>query len=209
MGNKKSPGKRLSKGGSGCCSDNSHARSHGELPLTVKVEIAKNIVDPDYLCSRSDDAVYGRKEESLIDEAERIQFMKRHGLTIPQIADRLGTHPQNALNRLRLLRLTAEEQQWAHTGRLGMVNALKLLKRRESGESSLETAGNDRHTHRKCMPSLTRAKALYNTVEKPADMPEEEWVLWTSADVRRFVTLHLGVEFTTFEEMEKAKTKYE
>jgi hypothetical protein len=48
-----------------------------------------------------------------------------------------------------------------------------------------------------------------STVEKPADMPEGEWAMWISPDVRRFIAFHLGVEFTTFEDMVKAKKKDE
>jgi hypothetical protein len=144
-----------------------------------------------------------------MDEAKRIRFMKRQGPTIPQIADRLATNQQNVYNRLQLLRLTPEEQRRVHAGRLGLVNALKLLKRREDGEAHPEGAAKDRPTPQKRMPCVTQAAALYTTVEKPADMPEEEWALWTSADVRRFIALHLGVEFTTFKDMVKAKKKCE
>lgn len=182
-----------------------YARSFGDLPLTVKAEIARDIADPTDTHFRSVEEDRGREEETLIDEAKRMQFMKRQGLTIPQIADRLATNRQNVHNRLQLLRLTPEEQRRVHTGRLGLVNALKLLKRREGDEAPLEGAANDSPTHQKLLPSVTQAEALYTKVEKPADMPEEEWALWISPDVRRFLALHLGVEFTTFKDMVKAK----
>ncbi len=60
-----------------------HARSLGDLPLTVKAEIARDTADPDDLCFRPVEAGSGREGESLIDEAQRIRFMKRQGLTIP------------------------------------------------------------------------------------------------------------------------------
>jgi hypothetical protein len=131
--------------------------------------------------------------------------MKRQGLTIPQIAARLAKGLQNVRNRLRLLRLTPEEQRQVHTGRLGLVNALKLLKRREDGQAPPEGEVSDRPTPQKRLPSVTKAESLYTTVEKPSDMPQEEWALWISPDVRRFLALHLGVEFATFEEMVKAR----
>ena len=49
-----------------------------------------------------------KQTESRIDEDERIQFLKRHGLTIPQIAEKLAIDPQSVRKRLQLLRLTAE-----------------------------------------------------------------------------------------------------
>ena len=58
------------------------------------------------------------------DEAKQIQFLKRNGMTIPQIADKLATNQQNVRNRLKL---TPEEQMRVHTGKLGMVNANKLV----------------------------------------------------------------------------------
>lgn len=153
----------------------------------------------------------GREQqvESHIDEAKRIQFMMRQGLTIPQIADRLAMSRQNVHNRLQLLRLTSEEQRRVHTGRLSLVNALMLVKRREGGETPVGWAANDSPTHQKRIPTVRLVEALYTTVEKPADMPEGEWAMWISPDVRRLIAFHLGVEFTTFEDMVKAKKKDE
>lgn len=186
-----------------------HARSLGELPLTVKAEIAQDVADPHDPHSRSVEEDRGRGEESLIDQAKRIQSMMRQGLTIPQIAVRLATNLQNVHNRLQLLRLTSEEQRWVHTGRLSMVDAFKLLKRRKGGEAPLEGTAKDSHTHQKRMPSVKLAEALYTAIEKPADMPEEQWAMWISPDVRRLIAFHLGVEFTTFRDMVKANKKGE
>jgi hypothetical protein len=50
-------------------------------------------------------------------------------------------------------------------------------------------------------------EALYTAVEKPDDCTDELWAVVTRADVRRYFALMLGVEFTTFEDMVKAKKK--
>jgi hypothetical protein len=67
--------------------------------------------DPKYLYFRSVEVDRGRAGERLIDEAERIRFMKRLGLTIPQIAGKLATEPRSVRKRLQLLRLTSEGQR--------------------------------------------------------------------------------------------------
>jgi hypothetical protein len=55
----------------------------------------------------------GREQqlERRINEDERIHFMKRQGLTIPQIAGKLATDSQSVRKRLQLLRLTAKRQR--------------------------------------------------------------------------------------------------
>jgi hypothetical protein len=50
-----------------------------------------------------------QQTERRLDEDERIRFMKRHGLTIPQIAEKLATDPHSIRKRLQLLRLAAVE----------------------------------------------------------------------------------------------------
>jgi len=37
------------------------------------------------------------------------------------------------------------------------------------------------------------------------EMSDNEWSLWISADVRRFLAFYLGIEFSTFEDMVKIK----
>jgi hypothetical protein len=54
------------------------------------------------------------------------------------------------------------------------------------------------------LPTVKESQTNYAALEKPTDMPDEEWTLWTNADVRRFVAFYLGIEFTTFEEMVEA-----
>jgi len=147
--------------------------------------------------------VLWRKEESLIEEAVRIQSMKEAGMTIPQIAEKLASNQQNILNRLKLLRLTPEEQQRVHTGKLGMVNASKIVDKRESADEPQGNSPQSTPAKQRRMPTLERARFVYTATEKPEGMSDVEWLTWTTADVRRFVAFHLGVEFTTFEDMVK------
>lgn len=153
-------------------------------------------------------ALQGKREqrsESLIDEAKRIQFLKRNGMTIPQIADKLATNQHIVRNRLKLLRLTPEEQHRVHVGKLGMVNAIKLVDQRDQGKAAENETATDKPENRRRMATLKESQKSCAALEKPADMSDEEWALWRNADVHRFVTFYLGIEFTTFEEMVKAK----
>jgi hypothetical protein len=186
-----------------------HGRSGGELPLTVKAEIAQDIMDPNDLRSLPLQEKRGQRSESLIDEAKQIQFLKRNGLTIPQIADKLGTNQHIIRNRLKLLRLTLEEQHRVHVGKLGIVNANKLVDHRDQGKAAEGETATNRPENHKRMPRLKEAQTNYAALEKPTDMPDEVWALWTNTDVRRFVAFYLGIKFTTFEDMVKAKNPVE
>ena len=182
-----------------------HGRSGGELPLTVKAENAQDIMDPNDLHFFPLQDKREQRSESLIDEAKKIQFLKRNGMTIPQIADKLGTNQHIIRNRLKLLRLTPEEQHRVHIGKLGMVNANRLMDHRDQGKATEGETATEKPENCKHMPTLKEAQTNYAALEKPADMSEEEWALWKNADVRRFVAFYLGIEFITFEEMLKAK----
>lgn len=114
-----------------------------------------------------------------------------------------------SIDNRSVITMTPDEQRRFHTGRLSLVNALKLIKRREGGEATLERAANGSPTHQKRLSSVKLAEWLYTTVEKLADMPEEEWAMWISPDVRRVIAFHLSVEFTTFKDMVKARKKGE
>jgi hypothetical protein len=181
-----------------------HGRSGGELPLTVQAENAQDITDPNDLRFFALQDKREQRSESLIDEAKQIQFLKRNGKTIPQIADTLGTNQHNVRNRLKLLRLTLEEQHRVHVGKLGMVNANKLVVQRDQGKAAEGETAPDKPENCKHMPTLKEAQTKYAAMEKPTDMSDEEWALWTNADVRRFVAFYLGIEFTTFEDMVNA-----
>jgi hypothetical protein len=181
-----------------------HGRSGGELPLTVKAEIAQDIMDPNDLRSLPLQEKRGQRSESLIDEAKQIQFLKRNGMTIPQIADKLGTNQHIIRNRLKLLRLTLEEQHRVHVGKLGMVNANKLVDQRDQGTAAEGETALDKRENRKHMPTLKQAEAIYAATEMPMEMSDNEWSLWITDDVRRFVALYLGVEFTRFKDIANA-----
>jgi len=75
-------------------------------------------------------------EPSLIDEAKKLQRLKREGkMTVPQLADEFGGGKQSYVrNRLKLLRLTDEEQKLVHEGKLGLEEANKIVDRRDAGE---------------------------------------------------------------------------
>lgn len=96
----------------------------------------------------------GQRSESLIDEAKQIQFLKRNGRTIPQIADKLATTPEIVRNRLNLLRLTLEEQHCVHIGKLGLVKANKLVGHRDQGQAAEGETATDKPENRKRMPTV-------------------------------------------------------
>jgi len=188
-----------------------YCRSAGVLPLNIKAEIAQDMADPHDLHLRAMQENRGRKNESLIDEAKRIQFLKKQGLKIPEIAERMGENQQNVRNRLQLLRLTPEEQQRVHTGRLGMVNALKVLKQREDGSAPPDATANDKPTSRKRTLTLKQTETLYSAVEKPdVDFCDDElWAICKTADVRKLFAKLLNVEYSTHGDMVKQKKEAE
>jgi hypothetical protein len=75
----------------------------------AEAEILSDTATPNYDQFRSVESLSAG--DKLIDEDQRVQCMKRHGLTIPQIAEKLAIDQQSVRKRLQLLRLTADEQQ--------------------------------------------------------------------------------------------------
>ncbi len=130
-----------------------HGRSGGELPLTVKAEIAQDMTNPNDLRFITLHEKHGQRSESLIDEAKQIQFLKRNGMTLPQIADKLATNQHVVRNRLKLLRLTQEEQHRVHVGKLSMVIANRIVDQRDQGETAEGETATDRPVNCKRMPT--------------------------------------------------------
>jgi ParB-like nuclease domain len=189
----------------GCCRSIARAynfaRSAGEVPCNIKAEVAQDYADPMALHFWAMAENSGRRKPSLIDEAKQIQFLKRSGKSVSQIAEQMCTNQQNVRNRLKLLRLTAEEQQRVHTGKLGMVKANQIVDKRDrDGTKPGETAP-DKAEDRKRMPTLKQSQTGYTALEKPEAMSEEEWAIWTDAGFRKGVAYFMGVEYKSHRDM--------
>jgi hypothetical protein len=182
-----------------------HARSGGDIPAIINAKEADDIVDPVDLHFQALAENRGRRDESPMDECRRFMFLKKQGLKTKQIAEKMGENEQNVRNRLQLARLTAEEQERVHKGTLGMVNAIKALKERESGTGTGE-AQNIPETRRR-LPTYKQALTLLVTTTKPEDMKsDDEWTLLQTDDVRRYLSLLCDVPFQTYTAMHAEQT---
>ena len=86
-------------------------------------------------CSEKESAVYAllenlqRADLGMFEEARGIsRLIRRYGLTQEQAAKQLGKTQSTVANKLRLLRLTAEEQEWIEKAGLGERHARALLR---------------------------------------------------------------------------------
>ncbi len=86
-------------------------------------------------CSDKESAVYAllenlqRSDLGIFEEARGIsKLMRRYGLTQEETAKRLGKSQSTIANKLRLLRLTYEEQEWIVNAGLGERHARALLR---------------------------------------------------------------------------------
>ena len=86
-------------------------------------------------CSDKESAVYAllenlqRADLGMFEEARGIsRLIRRYGLTQEQAADKLGKTQSTIANKLRLLRLSAEEQEWIENAGLSERHARALLK---------------------------------------------------------------------------------
>lgn len=86
-------------------------------------------------CSDKESAVYALLENlqrcdlSFFEEARGIsRLIRRYGLTQEQAAKKLGKNQSTIANKLRLLRLTYEEQEWIDNAGLSERHARALLK---------------------------------------------------------------------------------
>ena len=86
-------------------------------------------------CSDKESAVYAllenlqRADLGIFEEARGIsRLIRRYGLTQEQAAEKLGRTQSTIANKLRLLRLSAEEQEWIENAGLSERHARALLK---------------------------------------------------------------------------------
>ena len=86
-------------------------------------------------CSDQESAVYAllenlqRADLGIFEEARGIsKLIRRYGLTQEQAAERLGKTQSTIANKLRLLRLSNEEQEWIENAGLSERHARALLK---------------------------------------------------------------------------------
>jgi len=184
-----------------------YAKSTGEVPLLLKAEL-QDTTDPIELHVRSMTENKARLQETPVQEGKKYQQMKSYGLNVNQIAEKEATNPQNVRNRLALMRCTQEERDKVHAGKMGMMNALKALQKRESGKDTAATPA-EIPENRKRMPTLRQATALYGAVEQPEGVTKEEFDLWMKDDVRKFVAFYLGVDFITYKDMKRKKAEAE
>ena len=86
-------------------------------------------------CSDKESAVYAllenlqRADLGIFEEARGIsRLIRRYGLTQEQAAEKLGKTQSTIANKLRLLKLTLEEQEWIENAALSERHARALLK---------------------------------------------------------------------------------
>ena len=86
-------------------------------------------------CSDKESAIYAllenlqRADLGIFEEARGIsRLIRRYGLTQEQAAEKLGRTQSTIANKLRLLRLSAEEQEWIENAGLSECHARALLK---------------------------------------------------------------------------------
>ena len=86
-------------------------------------------------CSDKESAIYAllenlqRADLGIFEEARGIsRLIRRYGLTQEQAAEKLGKTQSTIANKLRLLRLTPEEQEWIENAALSERHARALLK---------------------------------------------------------------------------------
>ena len=91
-------------------------------------------------CSEKESAVYAllenlqRSDLGMFEEARGIsRLIRRYGLTQQEAAVKLGKTQSTIANKLRLLRLTYEEQEWIENAELSERHARALLKLGDEG----------------------------------------------------------------------------
>ncbi len=185
-----------------------YAKTAGTFPLHVKAEIAEESATQADLLARALSENVSRKSQSPMEIAETCIMLKRH-MSVDAIATKLDINSQTVRNYLKLGKLTPEEKERVHNRRLGVVNACKLVDARDKGEAKPGETAADIPENRHRMPTYKQATSLYNAVEKPKDVEDEEWALWTDPQVRKFLARYLKVEFSTHEQMVEAKKQLE
>ena len=126
-------------------------------------------------CSEKESAVYAllenlqRADLGIFEEARGIaRLIRRYGLTQEQAASKLGKTQSTIANKLRLLRLSEEEQEWIEKAGLGERHARALLRleneyvRRNSTPAPKKSKGNSKAV-------IKDIRIFLNTINKAID----------------------------------------
>lgn len=135
-----------------------------------------------------------RADLNMFEEARGIaRLIRKYGLTQEQAALKLGKKQSTVANKLRLLRLTFEEQEWILTARLSERHARALLRIDDEGlrREALSRVITDSMSVGECEAFVTDT-LMKKGVTDPVRKPERKAVI---RDVRIFVnTINRAVD---------------
>jgi hypothetical protein len=116
---------------------------------------------------------YVRRGKRCLDEGEAYDRAVRSGVPIKDIADQRGISPQTVQDRIGLLQLQPEEQEALAKGQMKYMAALKLLRRRENGDTEVVAEASSETRERTRTPQEIRDR-----LEVAKDDAARAWLNW-------------------------------
>lgn len=158
-----------------------------------------------------------RKNQSPIDDALFYRHLKRDfGMKVKEIAVAIFGQEekyQTVHQRIQLLNLQPDEIERVHSGKLGVVNALKLLKQRADGDEKATAKDTPGVGERAKVPSVAQAKQLVQAISLD-DLKEDTaerfgsgrlWELMQMEPVREYMSLCAGVDYKPLDELKRER----
>jgi ParB-like chromosome segregation protein Spo0J len=116
---------------------------------------------------------YVRKGKRCLDEGEAYYRAVRSGVPIKDIADQRGISPQTVQDRIALLLLEPAEKESLAKGQIKYLAALKLVRRRENGDTEAVADASNQPRERTRTPQEIRDR-----LEAVKDDMSRAWLNW-------------------------------
>jgi hypothetical protein len=187
-----------------------YAQSGGKVAPTIEARgvVAKDEVDRVMTAWDENNL---RRGENVVDKAHFYATLKRLGMSDAQIGEKYGEKAPTVRAYRQVAELPDSEQDKIREGKIGWTKALDKWKAslgQKGVTTSLEESGDNSRVR---MPTTKKARLLYEALEKPKDVNDEEWALLTE-DVRKYFAYCLGEivgPYQTRRELKADKDKQE
>jgi hypothetical protein len=195
-----------------------YAKSNGEQLANIKAEVFQSLEGNEQFIAVAENE--HRLSENPMDRALSVYNMKhKAGMTFKQIAEKSNLSDQTIRNLYALNHATEEEKKKLRDGLAGSAKVLDNIKKRAisaggkapaQGEAPVEKATNRlRSSTAKTIKELLSAveidgKILVDGKEMVEKISEERFLLLKDANVRKWLSLDVGVEYKSYPDHLKA-----
>lgn len=169
-----------------------HAKTAGKIPARLLSDVIEVKKGQGIYTAWSEN--FMRRNPSPMEQARFFKELKQQGMKINDIAESCNLDHQVVRLRLKLNQLKPEQQEKVHTGKLGVVKALKILEGKAAPDA-------EKPENRRRMPSLKQAEAIYGDLDGKGEVIKEFHGKQVTEEVRIWLAKLLQIKYKTREQL--------